>query len=213
MANENTTPQAGDPSLTTPQPAAPAAAGTHTSTTAQAATTGSEAAETISLEEARKLRSEAKNLRERLRAAEAAEAELKKIKDAELSEAERLKRDIEERDKQATAAAARLRSLQVQMQAQRLGIVDPEAAEKLIDWSKVEDSDEARAAALQELVRARPWLQQTSAPQAPVTPASNPSRSSTSPVTFTKAQLQDRKFWEANRDAIMTAMREGRITD
>ena len=213
MAEQHQTPQAGDHPANPAQPAAPAAAGTHTSPTAQAATTGSEPAETISLEEARKLRSEAKNLRERLRAAEAAEAELKKIKDAELSEADRLKQALAEKETAQQAALARLRAVQIQMQAQRLGIVDPEAAEKLIDWSQIADSDEARAQALQELVKARPWLSQSPQPQAPATSAANPPRSGTNPVTFTKAQLQDRKFWEANRDAIMTAMREGRITD
>jgi hypothetical protein len=41
----------------------------------------------------------------------------------------------------------------------------------------------------------------------------NPARGATPQGTFTAAQIADRAFWEANKNAIIVAMREGRITD
>jgi chromosome segregation ATPase len=113
--------------------------------------------ETISLEEARKLRSESANLRKRLKEAEAAEAELKKIKESELSEAEKLKAQLAEKDAAIAQAKQQARIARVKLTAQGAGYI-PDAAERMIDWSAVEDTDDAIKAALEEAAKSYPWL-------------------------------------------------------
>jgi hypothetical protein len=181
---------------------------------AQAATTPNPPAgdenEPISLEAARKLRSEAASLRQRLAAAE---KKSKEYEDKELSEADKAKRDLEEANKKIAASEAQTRSLHVRLLAKDMNVVDPEAAEKLIDWSTVEDNDAARKKALEDLVKARPWLAGSTTQLNASTSATNPARTNTNAQTFTRSQYRDRKFYEANREALELALREGRITE
>lgn len=143
-------------------PAAPAQAAGDEGTTAPAAHVnapgGGDDTSTLSLEDARKLRSEAKNLRDRLKELE---AEKKQRDDADLSTTQKL-----EREKTALAAEkahleTRLRDTQVQAIAARVGVkadlVDTIAP--LIDWDGV-DSGDAKAIerAVKDLVKDRPSL-------------------------------------------------------
>lgn len=129
---------------------------------AQEATGSAQAAagdsSSLSPEDARKLRSEAKNLRDRLRALEAEKAERD---EADLTATQRL-----EREKTALAAEkaqleTRLRDANVQAVAAKLGVktdlVDTVAS--LIDWTDV-DADDTKAIerAVKELVKERPSL-------------------------------------------------------
>lgn len=112
----------------------------------------------LSPEDARKLRSEARNLRERLKALE---AEKQQRDEADLSATQKL-----EREKNALAAEkaqleTRLRDANVQAIAARVGIkadlVDTVPA--LIDWDDVDAEDsKAIEKAVKELVKERPSL-------------------------------------------------------
>lgn len=107
--------------------------------------------------EAQEARSEAKNLRDRLRAAEKERDELKASQE---TDAEKLKRERDEAATGRTAAETRVRNLQVQVLASKVGIVDPEAAATLLDWSKIEDPEVTSQVekALRDLVKDKPYL-------------------------------------------------------
>ena len=184
------TPPAGEPvaPLTTPAPAA-------TPTPEPQAGDGQE---TISLEEARKLRSEAANLRKRMKAFEDAE---EAAKQAQLSEIERTKaahaKAQSELETYKRTAQERMVRYEVAARAAALGIIHPDAAAKLLDWSELEYDDDGTPTnadkLLEKLLKNMPYLarpaepatpaqpapsQPTPAPHAPTVPAMNPGRSS-----------------------------------
>lgn len=136
-----------------------------TSTTAQAAgtTTAQEAdvdePKSLSPEDARKLRSEARAMRSRLKQAE---DELKRRSDSELSDKQKLERDLNVEKAQREQLATEVRNLRVQVAAGKLG-VRSEAVDRIgsmIDWSEVEDPSDARQVerAIRELVKEMPFL-------------------------------------------------------
>jgi hypothetical protein len=161
------------------------------------------------------------------------EAAAKRAEDAKLSDQERLQKRVAELESQqqnaAKAAQEKVLRYEVQLQAARLNIVDPDAAAKLLDMSQVSyDADgqpQGVEAALAALIDAKPYLvsatgagSQGARGAAPATPASasptNPAtRSSTATATrrYSQAELTDRDFYLANRDDIIRAQREGRI--
>jgi chromosome condensin MukBEF ATPase and DNA-binding subunit MukB len=112
----------------------------------------------------RKLKSENQSLRKRLREIE---SQLKEREEAELSESERIRRRMIELEEQVTkkdqaARDARLRA-EIAANASTLGIVDVDAATRLLDTSVLEydsDSDEWMGVqdALRDLSQQRPWL-------------------------------------------------------
>jgi hypothetical protein len=97
--------------------------------------------ETLTPENARKLRSEAKNLRERLKAEE---AKRKELEDKDLEEGQRNKRDLDERTKRVAELERENRDLQVRFAAIEAGIRPKAAAAAaaLINWDDVDASDE-----------------------------------------------------------------------
>lgn len=104
--------------------------------------------ETLSRAEAKKLRSEAKNLRDRLKAAE---AQVEKDKNAKLSEQQKLQKQVEELTKQSDARDERYRNMLllqgVSELKERLGVRSVKAMTKLIDTDALEfdlDSGEVR---------------------------------------------------------------------
>lgn len=104
-----------------------------------------QAGESISLDEAKKLRSEAKNLRTRLAAFEAAEEQRKQ---ASLTEAERLKADREKLDRERQDLTVRERTIAVRdglaaaATAEKLGLVASSATViRLLDLNSVEFDD------------------------------------------------------------------------
>jgi chromosome segregation ATPase len=117
--------------------------------TPQAGTDDAPAVESISLDEAKKLRSEAASLRKRLAAFEKAEADRKS---AELSEVERIKQELDARDTDLTTARQELRNLKAQALASRAGALYPDlVADKLSDEALNGD----KAAQDKELTRLR----------------------------------------------------------
>lgn len=117
----------------------------------------------LSEEAVRKMRSEARMLRERVKAAEKALAEREK---AEMSDKERLERELSdranelaERDNKLSYAEREIRSLRTQTIAHELGFIDPELAEPLLDWDELDATDGKQVkAALRELLKRKPHL-------------------------------------------------------
>lgn len=141
------------------------AAGDGKPTTTTTTTTGGadDGAEPMSLDEARKLRSENKSLRDRLKPLEEAKAH---ADNAALSEVERLQREREtlaaenstlkaERQARALADAATAT-------ARRLGFRNPDLAHRLIDHSALVLDDEGKPknldSLLGEVAKANPYL-------------------------------------------------------
>jgi hypothetical protein len=147
QAGEGTTPQAG----TTPA--------------AQAAT-GDNEPETISLEEARKLRRENRSLRERLTPLEQAEEARKQAALAELPELERAKRENAELKEQLASAATRDQERNIRVAALEaattLGFRNPALAYKLIERDLVQYAEDGTPknvdALLKKIAEGDPYL-------------------------------------------------------
>ena len=106
---------------------------------------------------------------------------------------------------------------EVQLAAGKLGIVDPDAAVKLLDWSTVEYGTDGSPtnveAALKALIAKRPYL--ASQQQQPSIGATNPGTRAAPPGarTYSRSELGDYEFYSKNREDIQSAMKEGRVTD
>lgn len=167
----------------------------------------------------RKLRAEAKG-------AVAANKELATLKaaqqaaiDAQLSKEEQLaKRATQleaERDAERQTRQDVVNRYEVQLAAHRLGIVDADAAVKLLDWTALDYADDGTPKdidrALKGLVKERPYLLGTA--PAPAMSATNGATRAQIPGsrTYTQAELNDYGFYARHRDDIVLAMREGRI--
>lgn len=116
--------------------------------------------ETISLEEARKLRAEAKGLRDRLKA----------IEEKDLPEAERTKRRLDELETSNRTLTQQLQTERVQSAviaaATRLGFADPADAYSLLPADAIEVEDgkpKGVDKALKELLARKPYLASSSA--------------------------------------------------
>jgi hypothetical protein len=131
--------------------------------------------------ELRKTRREAQGLRRRIREYEESE---KARKEAELTESEKAEHRIKELEKALESRDARVRESALRSEvvtaAQRLGIVDPDAAFRLLDTDGL-DYDEDKAHwdgvddALRSLAQERPWLTTLPSSGGGANP-SNPSR-------------------------------------
>lgn len=148
MADEQTTQENG------------AQAATEQTATPQAGTVespGGDNDEQVSLEEARRLRSEAKNLRQRLKTAE---EERDRLKSASESDLERREREHNEVRAERDRLAGTVSTLRVELAARELGVVDPEAAAALLDLDALDDPTDPKAIkrALRELVKEKPYL-------------------------------------------------------
>jgi len=114
--------------------------------------------ETLSPEQTRKLRSEAKNLRERLKEAE---TKRKELEDKDLEESARNKRDLDDRTKRLSETEAELRTANVRLAALEVGIRPnaTKAAAALLGWDDLDASDEkAVADALKALKKEHEYL-------------------------------------------------------
>lgn len=128
--------------------------------------------------EIRALRQEAAANR---RKAREAEAELQRLKDADLSESERrdkaLQEALAERDEARKAGAAATLRADVVIASSRLGIVDPDAAFRLMDPvdASADDYSEQVEASLAALIEKRPYLKAADAtPPEPKDPPAIP---------------------------------------
>jgi hypothetical protein len=127
----------------------------------------------------RKLRAEAAEYRRKLRELE---RELRKRDEEKLSEAERMRMRLSELEKELSQRELLLREhtlrYETMLRARELGIIDPDAAYRLLDLSEVEYDESGRPTniekLLRELVRRRPYLAGQGAS------ATNPSRTTIS---------------------------------
>lgn len=132
-------------------------------------------AETMSLDEARKLRREAQGLRKRLAELEKGEADRKA---AALSEAERATQAAQAGQQELARLREEHRTAviryEVMLLASKLNVVDPDAAVRLLDLQAVETAEDGALdakgieAALRALLKAKPYLvraEQVTAPE------------------------------------------------
>lgn len=183
--------------------------------TAQAANESGEPSsqpESISLEEARKLRSEASGLRKRLKELE---DQQKARADADLSESERLTKRASDLERQLAERDQALQEHRVRSStvgtAARLGFADPEDAMRLLNHANLEFDAEGNPTNVEQqlasLAKAKPYLLGRKPPSFDT----GSSAEGTAGRIYTTAELRDTKFFEANRDDILLARREGRI--
>lgn len=167
---------------------------------------GDESERTLTLAEAKKLRSEASNLRKRLKAFEE-----KEQKEQEASMTEQQKKEKQYAESQAAYTSqieklqARVVRNEVEKTAAKLGMINPELAHRLIDWAELEfDEDGSPTNAksiLEKIIKDNQYLvqqqqaQKSNAIQKPTLPAMNPGRSSistpASPARTTPPKLTD----------------------
>jgi len=150
--------------------------------------------DSISLDEARKLRQEANALRKRLKAFEDAEAKAAADKLTEQEKLQKQLADLQKAHDDAIKQAQETRiSAEIRLQAQTLGIA-PDLAEKLIDRTDLLDASGHPAhvdTALKALLAKYPMLAGKAAPP-PATGggATNPSKSqSSAPVALTRESI------------------------
>jgi hypothetical protein len=107
--------------------------------------------------EAQRARQEAKGLRDR---AKKAEEELDKLKREQMSETEQVKKDNETLTAEKEGLETEARNLRVQVLASSVGIVDPEVASRLLDWSKIDDPSDTKELEkeLRALIKDKPYL-------------------------------------------------------
>jgi hypothetical protein len=195
----NTNPQAGTESnsSTTEQPQAGGEATTNTQSQ-QAASAASQAGEQKTYDEAyvQQLRREAAE--NRVKRSEA-EKKLKEFEDAQLSEAEKAKKEASEAKAQLEQMQGQLRERTIRAEigalAAKLKLADVDAAFQLMNRSAVEFDDEGRAknveALLTSLVKDKPFLvSQTGV----TTSTTNPPRAQ----TFTREQIEKMTPQEIN---------------
>jgi hypothetical protein len=160
--------------------------------------------------------------------AASARSELKKLQaaqqqaeEAKLSDTERLSKrtaqleaELEQEREDRREAATRY---EVERKAVKLGIVDPDAAIKLLDWTAVEYDADGKPLdiekALTALVKAKPYLAASQSPGIPSNPT-NPARAAANSGEariWTQAEIAQPGIWEQHREAITQAMREGRV--
>jgi hypothetical protein len=174
----------------------------------------------ISVAEARRLRQE---LKERRESEATAKAELKKHQDAQLSDVERERNARAALEAEKSTWQREMQELRVGQAVERLaaklGIVDPEAAVKLMDWTQLDFDKETGVPTnaervLKDLIDpkkgGKTWLAGQSNPANPTIGPTNPGQSPGQPF-FTKAQIQDINFYQKNRTEILKAMQDGRI--
>lgn len=171
--------------------------------------------ERFDAEYVRKLRAEAAEHRKRLRELE---GKVKADEEAKMTEQEKLQKRLAELERKETeyqqALQARTLEYEVKLHAARLGVVDPEAAYRLLDLKQIEFDEDGKPVNLEkvmkDLIAKKTYLVGQQSAVSPTNPAQG--RVSGQQV-FTRSQLRDPKFFAANRDAIMQAMREGRILE
>jgi hypothetical protein len=168
----------------------------------------------------RKAREEAAATRRKLREAE---DELKKLRESQLTvderrEAERSKALKQAEDAQRRAQEAELK-LQVALKANKLNLVDPEAAVSLLPRNQLEYDDTGAVLnldeLLEELLEARPWLK-TQAPPPPRPPATGSTSPPANPaqrgpeLTIAQVRKMSREEIMKRQDEVDEALARGR---
>ena len=152
--------------------------------------------------------------------------ELDKLRTSQLDENERAIKEARDAGRTEALTSVNRKLVEAEARAAAAGkLANPALAARLLDLDQFVPSDgsdidgDAIAAAIDELVKAEPYLgvqeQTTPPPATPPPPAGTvtPGAQSGSPATFKRSQLRDPQFYAANKDAILKAASEGRITN
>jgi hypothetical protein len=115
---------------------------------------GSGGESNLSTEDARKLRSEARNLRTRLKDAE---EERDRLKTGTQSDIEKATTQVETLSTRNKDLESQNQNLRAQVAAGKVGIIDPEIAAGLVDWNDADD-DAALEKQMRGILKARPYL-------------------------------------------------------
>ncbi|MGB9591316.1 MAG: phage scaffolding protein [Candidatus Kryptoniota bacterium] len=132
--------------------------------------------ERFDTEYVRKLRAEAAEYRKRLRELE---SKVKAEEEAKMTEQERLQKRLAELERKETeyqqSLQARTLEYEVKLHAARLGVVDPEAAYRLLDLKQVEFDEDGKPTNLEkvmkDMVTKKPYLLGGSPSVSPTNPA------------------------------------------
>jgi len=172
------------------------------------------------LESERKARRDAEALAKRQ------EAELEKLRTAQLDDNERALKEARDAGRTEALTSVNRKLVEAEARAAAAGkLANPALAARLLDLDRFVPSDgsdidgDAIVAAIDELVAAEPYLgiQAQTPPAAGETPPPapkgtvTPGAQSGTPATFKRSQLRDPQFYAANKDAILKAASEGRI--
>lgn len=171
----------------------------------------------------RALREEVKTAKAGSKETETLRAKLAEIEKAQMSETDRAKAEAAEKGEKLTSAEAALRQERVERQIERiarqLNIVDEDAAVRLLDHSQIEYDDAGKPTnvegLLKTLIENKTYLVAAAGGQQQQQSggsSTNAARPATGAGTFTESQIRDRAFYEANKDAIMLAYNQGRVT-
>lgn len=220
MGKPATTPGTGDPPATPPPPAAPP---TPPPTAPDDAP--EEAGEEDEAFDKERAMATIKNLRDQAKLATKQireyTAQQKLAEDAKLSEQERLSKRVAELESRESSLqqAVRERTLryEVAVHAQKLGIVDADAAFRLMDQQALEFDEEGAPTntekVLGQMLKTRPYLQASAGPP-PVPGTTNGASRARGPEgarIYKASELSDTAFFQANRADIQRAMNEGRV--
>ncbi len=139
---------------------------------------------------------------------------LKTFEDAQLSEADRLKQQAKEASDLAAKFQADLRTERTNgalSRAAQAAQIPLEVATSMIavEYDEQGNITTDLEAAARGIATRYPGLVTGASSGSPT----QPDRGRSATGTFTTSQINDRSFWEANRDAIMAAMREGRVVE
>jgi len=155
------------------------------------------------------LRTEAKKAKEYEEAQKKAEEERLKAQGEFQKLAEQKDQELQQLKEQAKTERLNSKILTEAIQA---GAVDPDAVLALIDKTKITYGDDGSVSgvkeAVEELLAQKPYLLKQ-IKGASVGSGTNPTNLDT--ATFTMSQIADPAFYQANREAIQKASREGRI--
>lgn len=170
------------------------------------------------------LEDERRSRRDAEKRASSAEDELKKLREASLTEAEKREQrltDLERAEADWKRERQELRlSRDVERAAAKAGFIDPGDAWRLIDISSVEFDAEETAqnvdTLVSDLAKAKPHLISAGQPPPPPRPAGSfdtgLSGGPPGSRTYSREELRDPAFFAANREDILAAQREGRVT-
>ena len=173
--------------------------------TAQAATDTTTSTETATARtpedleaEIKKLRQESASYRTKAKDGESAKAELDKLRQAEMSEAEKREARIKELESQNAEAITKVKQSTVRAMASELGFADPKDAAKLLD--SIPDDEKELEDALKGLLKPKPYLASVTGSGIPDTgKVGNPETSSANQVKAKDAEILGRNSFLAKK--------------
>lgn len=163
-----------------------------------------------------------KTLSEKAKKAEELEAQQSKAEEERLEKEKKWEELATKHKTEAEAARQQLKDMTVnsaiQAEAMKQGAADPEVVAKLLDRSKIEQTDDTGVTGVEEavtaLLEAKSYLK--GAPNNPTVGAGsnpNPSQTEAGTKSFKLSQLQDHKFYLEHEKDILQAQKLGLLED